>query len=153
MSPPRRTLRGAVIFGVVGLLGPLLSLLIRPASALESTWPALGGAVYRMVTLLWPAGLLALGTTAETEPSLGALVLTNVLGFALLGGVVGLATRTRKRAFLVGAAGSLVLVAISRFLVGPFNSVSTWAAVGPVAAILWGALLLCSPSNVKVPAT
>lgn len=136
-----RARRGAVSFGLLGLAGPLLQLLVAWSPSLWDQWPAVRSIVHGLVTLLWPIRLLALGTTQTSTELLFLIVCGNVLLFAIFGAAAGLLSSSRKSVALL--AGGVVFATLfsARFLVGSLWLTRTWVVVLPVListlALLW----------------
>ena len=135
-----RARTGAVSFGLFGLVGPVLQLLVWPLSAGDQ-WPTGRSIVDSLVTLLWPVRLLALGTTQTSDYLLLFLVLGNALLFAALGAVAGLLSASRRAVALLSAGVVFTTLFVARFLVGSLSSARTWIVVLPVLigtlALLW----------------
>ena len=128
----RRAKKGALSFGLFGLMGPFLYLLIGLLLGWDR-WSPVQMIVEGWVTLLWPTRLVAIARPNDSSQVFLVLLVTgNVLLFALLGAAAGLLSRGPIAAGLL--SGIVVVVALSscRFLVGPLSSARTWAVVAPV---------------------
>ena len=136
----RRAKAGAASFGLFGLVGPVLQLLVGLVPD-WNRWSTSGSIVTGLVTLLWPVRLLAMGTTSTSNELLLLLVVGNVLLFAVLGAVAGLSCSSPRAVGLLSVGAVLAILFVSRFLVGSFSLARTWVvvivALTGILAILW----------------
>ena len=98
-------------FAAAGLLGPLMQAVTwPPRSPADSTF--LSDLVYKVIRYLWPARLLVAGSSVEGffTPSVLYPIAMNVLLFATIGLVAGVAARKRGLIWIVCGAACACLV-------------------------------------------
>jgi hypothetical protein len=109
----RRVTYSTLVLGGAGLAGPLIRWITWPPSEFEHrTSYELGYFVAGLVLLLWPAQPLATVEASLGEFIAGVIaVVTNVLLFAILGGVIGLLSwRSRNVAWTYVTVSACVLL-------------------------------------------
>jgi hypothetical protein len=115
-----RTRRNAaIVFAAAGLLGPLMQAVTwPPRSIADSTF--LSNLVYDVIFYLWPARWLASGSAVDRffTPSVLYPILVNVLVFAAIGLVAGIAARKPGLRWIVCGAVCALLVRYGLWLAG-----------------------------------
>jgi hypothetical protein len=115
----RTTMNSAMAFAAAGLVGPLMQAVTwPPRSVADSTF--LSDLVYEVIFYLWPARWLASGSAVDRffTPSVLYPILANVLLFAAIGLVAGVAARKPGLVWIACCAVCALLVRYSLWLSG-----------------------------------